>query len=61
MGIERVRELRRRRSRRKKVGLLKRKAEAANPSEKINIANKLRGLTPGADVLITRMGLEERN
>ena len=60
MGIERRRELRRRRSRRKKVDQLKRKAESANPSEKQSIANKLRGLTPGAEVLIDRMGLDER-
>lgn len=61
MGTERRRELRRRRSRRKKVGVLKRKAETATPSEKLHIANKLRGLTPGAFELINRMGLEERN
>ena len=60
VGIERRRELRRRRSRRKKVAVLKRKADSANPSEKTAIAGKLRGLTPGAQELIERWGLEER-
>ena len=61
MGIERHRELRRRRSRRKKVSRLKLRSEGASPSEKINIANKLRDLTPGAETLIARLGLEDRN
>jgi hypothetical protein len=60
VGIERRREIRRRRSRRKKMGILKRKAQTANTSEKAHIANKIRQLTPGAKVLIERLGLEER-
>jgi hypothetical protein len=60
VGIERRKEIRRRRSRRKKLVVLKRKAETANVSEKGQIAHKLRGLTPGAEVLIERMNLEER-
>ena len=60
VGIERRRELRRRRSRRKKCGILKRKCESANASEKVVIANKLRSLTPAADILIDRWNLEER-
>jgi hypothetical protein len=55
-----MRELRRRRSRKKKMAILKRKAAAANASEKAAIAMKLRKLTPGAPVVISAMGLEER-
>jgi hypothetical protein len=60
VSIERQRELRRRRSRRKKMTVLKRKVTTANVSEKTAIANKLRGLTPGADQIIARMNLEDR-
>jgi hypothetical protein len=60
VAIERMRELRRRRSRKKKLGILKRKAAKANPSEKAAIAMKLRKLTPGAEVIINNLGLEER-
>ncbi|MCA9165868.1 MAG: hypothetical protein KDA62_22930 [Planctomycetales bacterium] len=57
---ERQKEIRRRRHRRKKVSRIGRKAEAASPSEKTVLADKLRGLTPGAEVVIARMGLEDR-
>ena len=57
-GTERQRELRRRRSRTKKVNLLKARAVKANKSERDAIANKLRRLTPGADQLINAMGLK---
>ncbi len=60
MGSEREREIRRRRSRRRKMDILKRKAAAANPSEKAIIADKIRKLTPGAEELMTRLSLEER-
>lgn len=42
------------------MDILKRKAAAANPSEKAAIAQKLRRLTPGAEVIINSLGLEER-
>jgi U3 small nucleolar ribonucleoprotein component len=58
MGTERTRELRRRRHRRKKVTKLLTKAEKANPSEKSVIVEKLRKLTPGADVIVANNGLE---
>ena len=58
--IERHKELRRRRTRKKKLGLLKKKAEKANATEKIAIAAKLRKMTPGAEILIANWGLEER-
>jgi hypothetical protein len=60
VGIERMREIRRRRSRKKKMNILKRKASKANASEKAVIANKIRRLTPGAEVVIANLKLEER-
>ncbi len=59
MGIERQRELRRRRSRRKKVSIIERRAKTANASEKAVLIQKLRKLTPGADTIIERLGLSE--
>ena len=59
-GSERRRELRRRRKRREKVTQLKKRAEKANASEKAEIADKLRNMTPGAAVLIENMKLESR-
>ena len=55
-----MREIRRRRSRRKKINILKRKASKANPSEKAVIAGKIRKLTPGAEVVIANLHLEDR-
>jgi hypothetical protein len=60
VSVERMRELRRRRSRKKKLAILKRKATVANASEKAAIAMKLRKLTPGAQEVIGAIGLEER-
>ena len=60
VAIERMREIRRRRSRRKKMAILKRKATKANTSEKLAIAAKLRKLTPGAEIVIANLGLEAR-
>ena len=57
---ERRRELRRRRKRKQKVTILRAKAEKASASEKTEIANKLRELTPGANQLIENMKLESR-
>lgn len=56
-GTERQRELRRRRTRTKKVAALRVKAVKANKSEKEAIASKLRRLTPGAELLIADMKL----
>ena len=58
-GSERARELRRRRHRTKKVPKLLAKAEKGSPAEKAAIADKLRRLTPGAEVIIAAHGLEE--
>ncbi len=56
-GTERVREIRRSRSRRKKVRMLVDRAKKGT-MDKSEAARKLRKLTPGADVIIAREGLE---
>ncbi len=58
---ERRKELKRRRHRRKKVEAFGRKLEKATVSEKATMAEKLRGLTPGAEDVIERWELEKRN
>lgn len=40
--------------------MMKSKLDKATPSDKAEMARKLRQMTPGAEVLITRWGLEER-
>ena len=57
---ERKKELKRRQHRRKKLSLFARKLEKATVSEKAVIAEKLRRLTPGAEVIIARWDLEKR-
>jgi hypothetical protein len=56
---ERRKEIKRRRHRRAKVVHYQNKLKKATASEKIHIAEKLRALTPGAPVLIERLGLGE--
>ena len=58
--IQRHRELRQRRHRKKKLKILKRRATKATPSEKAHIAAKIRKLSPGSEVIIATLGLEER-
>ena len=58
--IERHKELRRRRKRKQKMKVLKRKVAKATPSEKAVSAGKIRHMTPGAEVIIRNLGLEER-
>ena len=61
MGLsERKKEINRRRHRRRKMAKLTRRAEKATVSEKSVIAHKIRGLTPGAEVIIQRLELEKR-
>lgn len=60
-GSERQRELRRRRHRRKKVGLFARKLDKATVSEKGAMADKLRHLTSGAELIIERWELVKRS
>ena len=54
-GIERVREIRRLRSRRKKTAKLIARVNAGT-MDKTEAIRKLRRLTPGADVIIKREG-----
>ena len=58
-GSERGRELRRRRARRSKIAQIKTKLPKATQSEKIEIARKLREMTPGAEKLIADWKLVE--
>ena len=61
MGIERHRELRRRRARRQKLAKYKKRLEKATVSEKKVMAHKLREMTPGAEVIIAAWTLEKRD
>jgi len=56
-GIERVREIRRLRTRRKKTAKLLDRARKGT-MEKAEVVRKLRRMTPGADVIIAREGLQ---
>ncbi|MEM1304948.1 MAG: DUF6800 family protein [Planctomycetota bacterium] len=58
-GSERQREIRRRRKRKAVVAKLKGRLAKATKSEKVEIARKLRELTPGAEELIARWELAE--
>lgn len=58
--IERNKELKQRRHRKKKMKVFKRKLAKATPSEKSHIASKIRRLTPGGAVIVAALGLEER-
>jgi len=59
MGSERERELRRRRKRKKKMNLIKKRLKKASASEKEVIAAKIRRMTPGAEALLTTLGLSK--
>jgi hypothetical protein len=56
----RMKEVKRRRHRRQKLTKMQTKLKKATTSEKLVMADKLRKMTTGCDVLITRMGLEDR-
>jgi len=58
---ERQKEISRRRHRRQKVSKLAAKLKKATVSEKLLIAQKLRALTPGAEVIVANWGLEARS
>jgi hypothetical protein len=61
VGIsERKKEIKRRRHRLKKLTQFERRLGKASVSERAVIAEKLRRLTPGAEVIIDHWGLEER-
>jgi hypothetical protein len=55
---ERQKEIKRRRHRRKKMTKLTARLEKASGAEKLEIARKIRALTPGSEELITRLKLE---
>ena len=57
---ERRKEIKRRRHRRKKVGLFAKKLKRATVSETATIAEKLRNLTSGGDVIVENWDLEKR-
>jgi len=57
---ERKKELRRRRHREKKIKIFARKLASATVSEKAIIADKLRSLTPGGEVIIESWELVKR-
>lgn len=57
---ERGKEIKRRRHRRKKLAHFSKKLKKATFSEKTVIAQKLRNLTEGAEVIISSWQLEDR-
>ena len=56
----RMKEVKRRRHRRQKLSKFNVKLKKATTSEKLAMAEKIRKMTPGCDVLIERMGLDDR-
>jgi hypothetical protein len=56
----RMKEIKRRRHRKQKVAKFALKLKKATQSERLVIATKLRKMTAGAEVLIARMGLDDR-
>lgn len=57
---DRKQEIKRRRHRRKKLEHFKHKLKKATTSEKGVMAEKLRKMTPGAEVIIEHLGLQVR-
>jgi hypothetical protein len=56
---DRKQEIQRRRHRKKKMGILERKLKTASASDKTAIAEKIRQMTPGAELIIERLKLQE--
>jgi hypothetical protein len=56
----RMKEIKRRRKRRQTLVKFQSKLKKATTSEKLVMAEKLRKMTAGAEVLIAKMGLAER-
>jgi hypothetical protein len=54
---ERKKEIRRRRKRREKLTHLKKRLGKATKSEQVEMARKVREMTPGAEVIISNWGL----
>jgi hypothetical protein len=57
---DRKQEMKRRRHRKKKLLTFKRKLKKATASEKTVIAEKIRQMTPGAEVVIANLALEDK-
>lgn len=57
---DRKQEIKRRRHRRQKLAKYQLRLKKATVSEKAMIAQKIRKMTPGAEVIIKSMNLEER-
>ena len=54
---ERKKEIRRRRKRTEKLAKLKTRLPKATKSEQVEMARKIRNMTPGAEVIIANWGL----
>ncbi len=54
---ERKKEIKRRRKRREKLTKLKKRLPKATKSEQVEIARKVRDITPGAEVIIANWSL----
>jgi hypothetical protein len=57
---DRHQEIKRRRKRRQKLVLYKKRLKKATVSERGVIADKIRRMTPGAEIIIAAWGLQER-
>lgn len=57
---ERMKEVKRRRHRRQKLGKLQGRLKKATTSEKQMIAEKVRRMTPGAETVFENWGLETK-
>jgi len=57
---DRKQEIKRRRHRKKKLTVFKRKLKKATASEKAVIAEKIRKMTPGSEVVIANLGIEDK-
>lgn len=56
---ERTKEIKRRRKRREQINRLKSRLAKATQSEKVEIARKLREMSPGGEVLVANWELSE--
>lgn len=57
---DRKQEIKRRRHRKKKLLVFKRKLKKATASEKAVIAEKIRKMTPGSEIIIANLGIEDK-
>jgi hypothetical protein len=57
---DRMQEIKRRRKRRQKLDKFKKRVKKATVSERAVLADKIRKMTPGCEVIIENLGLEER-